>query len=1410
VLPARQVRIGFVAGAVCVLMLAGLVGVVASTTPAHAQSQQLDLRVLLIGQSGGDPVTEAWQNELTSEGVAYTLVLAEGSPGSETIDLPNLTDPNDSSHGLYNGVVVIPSPYDFLSYDALLPVWQYESEFNVRQLDGYVYPNSALNGLTPASSGDLSGETLNLTSAGLAAFPALQGPVPLDSGTYGYPSTVAPSGDDTVTPYLEDSDGNVLMAVDQHSDSDYNTDQFGVSELSITFDYNENFTSWLLLAPSLIDWVTDGTHLGLTRNYVETDIDDTFTPDNAWDTTTHSNDYSDADSLRMSASDVVNAAQWSEANGFRMDQLFNGGGSVEYQDNELDFPTSGPDPVLAQFQATDSATGEPYADDFGWISHTYDTPYLDVGCATQNYIEAELNENTNWAAAAPGSTAGTGGLGLSESTNSSDALGNENPDVFVPGNHSGFADLVPGTPATVDPPDLDAENVSDSGGTLAAGDYVYAVTDQFNASDSPSTDQSQAYVTAPISVPAGGSVSLVWQAICHAANYLIYREVSGSNDWYDIGSLATPPSATLPDNSSGDPVSTDDVTGGGEKELTFLDSGQAGTEEPSGWTPPTDENANELPWEQNPYFTPALQAVGITTVGADASKPYPDPPDTEFGIGTDYSGDEYPAGTSFVDGSAQVVPRHPINIFYNTSTEAQEVDEYNTLYLSVNDGGSCVDTATTTCITQPATFADIVNSVVSGMLENMLSNNPEPTYVHQTNIMGTPPPGPPTSGTPPNTPDTTGDGLLYSVLKPLLAEYNSYFTAAAPFEQPTLGAIGTILADQSAWQNALAAGSVTASAEGSVVTVTNNGSDPVSVPVSMPLGSSINNQVVGQEYGATTSGWESLAAGASLTIDTTGSAPAFTSGDTATSQTGSAFSFPVTTSGNPIPSLTESGALPQGVTFTDNGDGTGTLAGTPAAGTGGNYPITLTASNEVGSPDQQSFTLVVDQPPSITSANSTDTEVSAPLNFTVTTSGNPTSSLSESGSLPSGVSFADNGNGTATLSGTPGAGTEGSYPITITATNGVGSPAQQSFTLTVTKGAIITSPDSYTAQLGTAFSFMVTADGTPKPTFSYTGSLPSGVTFEDNGNGTATLGGTPGSDTDGDYPITITATNGVGSPAQQSFTLVVGQVPAITSAASTTFTAGTAGTFTVSTTGPPTPGLTESGSLPDGVTFEDNGNGTATLAGTPGATTGGTYPITITANNGVGSPAQQSFTLTVDQAPAFSSAASAPFSLDTEGSFYIETTGFPTATIKKTGAMPAGLTFSSEGNGTATVSGTPTKAGTYTLNLTATNTAGSATQQLTITVTGSSVSPTIKVAKSKSVKVGKDLKLPVTTKGSPTPSISESGPLPSGVTFTDHGNGTATISGTPASGTEGTYPVTLTATNSAGHASASVNIKVKS
>ena len=179
------------------------------------------------------------------------------------------------------------------------------------------------------------------------------------------------------------------------------------------------------------------------------------------------------------------------------------------------------------------------------------------------------------------------------------------------------------------------------------------------------------------------------------------------------------------------------------------------------------------------------------------------------------------------------------------------------------------------------------------------------------------------------------------------------------------------------------------------------------------------------------------------------------------------------------------------------------------------------------------------QSPAITSASSTTFSEGVADSFTVNATGSPTPSLNETGALPAGVTFVDNGDGTATLAGKPT--TDGTYPITFTATNGVGSPATQTFTLSTLAAAAashspaITSASSTTFSEGAADSFTVNATGSPRPSLKEDGALPAGVTFVDNGDGTASLAGKP--TTDGTYPITFTATNGVGRPATQTFTL---------------------------------------------------------------------------------------------------------------------------------------------------------------------------------------------------------------------------------------------------------------------------------
>jgi hypothetical protein len=160
------------------------------------------------------------------------------------------------------------------------------------------------------------------------------------------------------------------------------------------------------------------------------------------------------------------------------------------------------------------------------------------------------------------------------------------------------------------------------------------------------------------------------------------------------------------------------------------------------------------------------------------------------------------------------------------------------------------------------------------------------------------------------------------------------------------------------------------------------------------------------------------------------------------------------------------------------------------------------------------------------------------------------------------------------------------------------------------------------------------------------------------------LSGTPGAGTGGIYRISFTAHNGTSPASVQDFALTIDQPPTFTSDPSGTFKVGSADRFAITTSGFPAPKLTEAGALPKGVTFLDNGNGTATLAGDPQADAIGIYKLTIDAENGVSDPTQL-FTLTIERA--------APSSTTTTTT----TTATPTTQATPTGASTTAVPTSS-------------------------------------------------------------------------------------------------------------------------------------
>ncbi|TMD98311.1 MAG: hypothetical protein E6I76_04655 [Chloroflexi bacterium] len=121
------------------------------------------------------------------------------------------------------------------------------------------------------------------------------------------------------------------------------------------------------------------------------------------------------------------------------------------------------------------------------------------------------------------------------------------------------------------------------------------------------------------------------------------------------------------------------------------------------------------------------------------------------------------------------------------------------------------------------------------------------------------------------------------------------------------------------------------------------------------------------------------------------------------------------------------------------------------------------------------------------------------------------------------------------------------------------------------------------------------------------------------------------------YTAGVTTGNGGATATvdHQSVTAAIGVgiAPTITSADNATFTATLANTFTVTATGTPAPTFSEAGTLPGTVSLNSAGVLSGTFPQIAGSTT---YPITITASNGYGIDATQSFTRRRSPAPTTS------------------------------------------------------------------------------------------------------------------------------------------------------------------------------
>jgi hypothetical protein len=376
----------------------------------------VDLRVLVVTR--GDSTTEAIAGQLAAEGVPYD-VLDLDSEDRPTVDAGFLADQVDGVERAKYQAVVLPNANPFTDSAEATALFDYERQYGIPQVDAYVWPSPAVGLDYPSFAGTLDGLTATVTGEGQAgAFRHLRGEVPFEDAdpaiweSYGYLSRpLPPGGSGSFEPYLtapipsELGGGTGVLAGEYAAD--------GRRELVLTFAYHQFQEQFRLLAPGIVDWMTDGVRLGFYRNYFSVHVDDVFLPDSRWSVDgncTPGDDcvdpgYTTTD-IRMTAADVAFAEAWQAGSGFTLDLLFNAGGSVEAVADG-----GGVDPLTDALLAARTS--------FRWANHTYSHEFLgcgqdltvrpwqcltdpgsgEVGYTTQSEIEQEIGANLAWASA---------------------------------------------------------------------------------------------------------------------------------------------------------------------------------------------------------------------------------------------------------------------------------------------------------------------------------------------------------------------------------------------------------------------------------------------------------------------------------------------------------------------------------------------------------------------------------------------------------------------------------------------------------------------------------------------------------------------------------------------------------------------------------------------------------------------------------------------------------------------------------------------------------------------------------------------------------------------------------------------------------------------------------------------------
>ena len=355
-----------------------------------------------------------------------------------------------------------------------------------------------------------------------------------------------------------------------------------------------------------------------------------------------------------------------------------------------------------------------------------------------------------------------------------------------------------------------------------------------------------------------------------------------------------------------------------------------------------------------------------------------------------------------------------------------------------------------------------------------------------------------------------------------------------------------------------------------------------------------------------------------------------------------------------------------------------------------------------------SVTITGDEPdpPSIYGSFTSTRTVGTPYSSYITaTGGTSPYTFTYSGNKPSNLDFKSSSN-RYTLSGTPDVADD--YTFNVTVTDYYDKTATKTFTVSIKDKdepedlEISGSLESTTSLLSGYVSTLTATGGSGSYTWSYSGTLPNGLSFPTSATGsTYTLSGLP-TKTGIFENIYVTVTDSNGKTAQGSYTITVNERNSglsISGSLTSTATQYASYSSTLTATGGSGSYIwAHSGTLPKGLEFSQSGN-QYILDGSP-TETGNFENIKVTLSDSNGKTTSNTYSIYVSAAVSDLKISGTLDSLATRNTSYSSTLtasgGTGSYTWSYSGTLPGGLTFPTSATGSSyTLSGSPTGTGKF-------------------------------------------------------------------------------------------------------------------